>query len=130
MLQPQKDMNISDAKVECGCELGIKFSSKDQLIPGTEGNFWLIKHYNYNNRPIYYNYDTSSKRDLYLYFGSINVYGKEKGWIIDHDFGWLNESPPILFHETTDDLTCPENVGMNWENKNKRYLLGVEAICL
>ena len=123
-------MIIGDVKAECSCKLGIKFNAGNWSVPGIEGYFWLIKHYNYNNRPIYYNYQNSLKNDLYLYFGTINVSGKRKGWIVDHDFGWMNEAPPIVFHETTENLECPEDVGANWETKYNKNLPGVKANCL
>ena len=130
LLDPKKDMNISDAVNKCTCEFGIKFRGLTNSISGIQGDFWLIKHYNYNNRPIYYNHDNSLKRDLHLYFGSINVNGRDRGWIIDHDFGWPYKSSPILFHETNDVSKCPENVGKNWQTKYKKYLSNVEATCI
>ena len=123
-------MIIGDVKAECSCKLGIQFSTGNWSLPGIEGNFWLIKHYNYNNRPIYYNYENNLKNDLYLYFGTITGSGKRKGWIVDHDFGWMNEAPPIVFHETTENLECPEDVGANWQTKYIKNLSGVKANCL
>ena len=130
MFHSKKDMIIGDAKTECSCNLGIKFSARNGSTPVIQGNYWLIRHYNYNSRPIYYNYDNNLRKDLHLYFGTINVHGKGKGWIVDHDFGWMNESPPILFHEVTEVSMCPENVGENWQTKSRKYLPEVKADCL
>ena len=121
---PQKDIDIGDGKNDCTCELGIQFETTSGSIPLLDGYFWLIKHYNYNNRPIYYSQSNVRNKDLYLYFGTINIHEKQKGWIVDHAFGWMNDALPMLFSQSYAESKCPEVVGKKWSLPN------IHAICI
>ena len=112
------------------CKIGIKFEVRNGTMSQVDGYFWLIKHYNYNNRPIYYNYDNKFKIDLHLYYGKINIPGKGHGWIVDYEVGWINIAPPILFHESKQEIQCPENIGSKWQTKHEIDLPDVQASCI
>ena len=123
---------ITDVKNECSCKLGITIRVKNggALESGVEGQYLLVKHYNYNNKPVYYNSGTNIHKELHLYFGNItSIPGNEKGWIVQHEVGFMNDSPK-LFHTTNDESTCPENVGTNWQTKRQKGLPDLEVVCL
>ena len=63
-------------------------------------------------------------KDLYLYFGTINIHERIRGWIVDYDFGWMNDAPPILFSQSYNESRCPEIVGKKWSIPN------VYALCI
>ena len=125
------DVAITDTRNECSCKLGLKISFKKGTVDGVAGNYYLIRHYNYNNKPVYYNPGLSLNKALHLYFGNINgIPGKEKGWMIQHEFGYLRDSLPLLFHDTDDITKCPEAVGLKWYTKKNSELQDVEIRCM
>ena len=138
LLSEKSSITITDAKNECSCKIGIKIDVRNGTVLGISGIYWLLRHYNYNNKPVYYRSGACSilsichEKELHLYYGNIDgVSGRKRnGWQIQSEFGWEDNTPPILFHDTDDKTKCPEDVGFNWHTIGRMDLPDVEATCL
>ena len=106
--------------------------NSNALDKSIQGAYLHLRHYNYNNRPVYYKSSRDAEsRDMYLYFGSINnIPGDDsKGWIIHPSFGLLNE-PPELYYLTQNETTCPEDIGQHWNTKEQTDVVAIKVKCL
>ena len=138
LLSEKSSITITDAKNECSCKIGIKLDVRNGTVLGISGIYWLLRHYNYNNKPVYYRSGACSilsichEKELHLYYGNIDgVSGRKRnGWQIQSEFGWEDNTPPILFHDTNDKTKCPEDVGFNWHTIGRMDLPDVEVTCL
>ena len=132
LLSEKSSITITDAKNECSCKIGIKLDVTNGTVLGVSGIYWLLRHYNYNNKPVYYRSGTVLQKELHLYYGNIDgVSGRKRnGWQIHSEFGWEDNTPPILFHYTDDKTMCPEDVAANWHTIGRTDLPDIEATCL
>ena len=119
---------------QCGCNLAVIVfveggDTEGILEDGVIGAYLHLRHYNYNDHPVYYKSE-NGKKDLYLYYGPLNNEpGAEEGWLIHSQFGLTSDSIK-LFHATTNSGVCPENVGLHWHTMHQRDIQDVKVKCL
>ena len=125
-------ITITDAKAECSCKLGIRISSKNVTLlqEGVVGKYWLVRHYNYNSRPVYHKPSNGDQKELHLYFGEIDNISRNNGWIVSYEFGLIYDSPAILYHYTDDGSICPEADGLNWRTTQLGDVPDIKVTCL
>ena len=123
-----------DSKNECTCKNGIKIQRKDPIktaLPkGVIGKYWLVRHYNYHGKPVYYVPGNGDNKELHLYFGEINNMPRTNGWVVNYEFGLIYNNPAIIFHDSDDDNICPEIVGPHWHTQDDRDIPDVTVTCL
>ena len=125
-------ITITDAKGECSCKIGIKISSKfaTLLNQGVVGTYWLVRHYNYNSRPVYNKPANGDQKELFLYYGEIDNKPRNNGWIVNYEFGMIYNSPAMLFHHTDEDSICPEAQGLHWQTTKLGEIPDIKFTCL
>ena len=132
LLSERSSITITDAKNACTCKIGLKLDVRNGTVGGVAGIYWLLRHYNYNNRPVYYRSGTLLQQELHLFYGNLHgvAGGKRNGWQIHFEFGWEDHTPPILFHDTEDKTECPEDIGTNWHTTGRMDLPDIDATCI
>ena len=107
ILSEKSSITITDAKSECSCKIGIKLDVRNGTVLGISGIYWLLRHYNYNNKPVYYRSGACSilsichEKELHLYYGNIDgVSGRKRnGWQIHSEFGWEYSESFLSFRQ-------------------------------
>ena len=79
---------------------------------------------------MYYKHGNGGQTELHLYFGEIDNIPKNKGWIVNQEFGLVSNSTALLFHNTEDDSLCPEAVGPHWHTSQARDIGDINLKCL